>query len=332
MNQTLHRLLVSLLFLTLILFLAGASLMAASQDQIERTFEVSSGGLLTIRSDRGSIEITSGERSEVRVEIEPKGWDLDDLEDRFDIRFDQSGNHVTVEIKSKGTFSRWFNFGRKSLEIRAVVPFEFNVDLKTSGGSISVADLRGEVKGATSGGSLSFGSIEGAVWGRTSGGSISLSECVGDADVHTSGGSIKLGDVDGSVEAVTSGGSISVVRAGGRVVARTSGGGIVVDDLRGSINAKTSGGSIRASISRQPEGECRLETSGGSVTVSLASELGFEVDAKASGGRVNSDLPVTSPGSIAKRSLKRTLNGGGPLLFLRTSGGSIYIKEFVVGR
>jgi DUF4097 and DUF4098 domain-containing protein YvlB len=113
----------------------------------------------------------------------------------------------------------------------------------------------------------------------------------------------------------------------GNVVARTSGGGIHVDDVMGSIDARTSGGSVTARISRQPEDDCRLTTSGGSVTVSLAKDIRVDVDASTSGGRVSTDFPVTLRGEISKRSLRAKINGGGPELYLRTSGGSIHIRE-----
>ncbi len=300
---------------------------AAYQDTIIQTFEVAAGGDLRIRAERGSIDVRSGEATDVFIEIIPKGSlrDASDIEDEFEVRFDQSGNQVTLDIESRRSGGwGWLSFKRSQLEIRVEVPSRFNADLRTSGGSISVDDLQGDVRSTTSGGSLSFGRIEGPVYGRTSGGSIRLTESIGDADVKTSGGSITIGDVDGNVEAVTSGGSIKVARAAGRVVARTSGGGISVDDVSGSIDARTSGGSVRATISAQPEGDCRLSTSGGSVTVNLASNISFRVDAKASGGRVRSDLAVNARSS-SKTTLRGDLNGGGPDLVLRTSGGGIQI-------
>ncbi|MEE8398735.1 MAG: DUF4097 family beta strand repeat-containing protein [Desulfobacterales bacterium] len=301
----------------------------ASQETLERTFEVSPGGELAIRSDRGSIEIISGEDSEVRIEVIPRGdlQDVADIEDEFDVHFDQSGNRVSLDIEShrRGIF-RWFGWNRAKLHIRARVPSQFSVDLKTSGGSISVEDLKGEARAATSGGGLSFGRIEGTVWGRTSGGSVRLSESSGDADVRTSGGSIILGEVGGTIVARTSGGSITVDRAVGSVVVSTSGGRITLNEVLGSIEARTSGGSVSANISRQPEGNCYLKTSGGSITVRLASNLGFNINARTSGGRVKSDFAIRG-GTRKKIQLTGELNAGGPELMLRTSGGSIRILD-----
>jgi hypothetical protein len=109
-------------------------------------------------------------------------------------------------------------------------------------------------------------------------------------------------------------------------VVSTSGGGIEIEDVSGSLEARTSGGPIRAAISRQPEGDCRLTTSGGGITVHLAPGLSFDLDAKTSGGSVRTDMEVSVRGEIKKNRIEGKLNGGGPELYLRTSGGGIQIK------
>jgi hypothetical protein len=303
-------------------------LWAVPPDSLTQTFEVAPGGVLKVSAEHGSVEVTSGGSDQVQIEVVPKGWGLDELQDDFTISFDQSGNDVLVEIKRKSSLTKWFNFGRsKGFVLYATVPFEFNVDLGTSGGSIAVADLKGEVKTTTSGGGLSFGQIEGPIWGRTSGGGIQLNECNGNVDVETSGGGIKIGAVDGTLRAHTSGGSISIESASGSADLATSGGSIRIENVAGQIKAKTSGGSIEAALLEQPEGDCYLGTSGGSVTVELASNLRFDVDAKTSGGQVKTELPMSVRGTIGKTKVQGELNGGGPKLVLRTSGGDIRIKE-----
>jgi DUF4097 and DUF4098 domain-containing protein YvlB len=109
------------------------------------------------------------------------------------------------------------------------------------------------------------------------------------------------------------------------VEAHTSGGSITVKEVINYVDATTSGGSITASLSDQPTADCRLNTSGGTVTVLLPAGVQADVRAKTSGGRVHCDFPVK--GSIGKRSMNVKINGGGPLLDLKTSGGSIYVKS-----
>jgi len=269
------------------------------EDKIEKSFQVVPGGRLKVDADKGSIEIRTAASNAIDVAIDRKvktkdrGLAEEILQD-FEIAFEQDdrGVEITAKYKNDGR-RRDEDRNRLQVHFTITIPQVYNVDLRTSGGGITVADVEGEVRSQTSGGGLRFGKINGPVWGRTSGGGIKLEEAQGNVDVQTSGGSITIGSVDGEVEAKTSGGSIHIVRSKGSVAARTSGGSITVEEVMGQIMAKTSGASIKAYISRQPEGDCILETSGGSVTVHLVEEIAVDVDARTSGGHVSTDFPFS---------------------------------------
>ncbi|RBP48857.1 DUF4097 family beta strand repeat-containing protein [Arenicella xantha] len=144
-------------------------------------------------------------------------------------------------------------------------------------------------------------------------------------ELDTGGGSIEITDLEGTVAARTSGGSIELGKIVGDVDVKTSGGSISIDDVAGNLNAHTSGGSIKAKISKQPTENSRLTTSGGSVTAYLAEDIAVDITASTSGGRVTSDFDVD--GKVKKTSIRGKINGGGPTLTLKTSGGSVRIKE-----
>lgn len=313
---SIRRLSSSLFILSLLLLTAAAE--ARTEQQ---TFNVREGGMLAVDTDRGSIKVATHNRSQVRVDIQISGSKAD----RFDVAFNQDGNRITVRGDYDGGIS-WGWGNQLKVEFKITVPERFDVELRTSGGSIRVEDLAGEVFAKTSGGSLYFGDIQGSVKGKTSGGSVTLEGSRGDADVHTSGGSIRIGDVDGRVLANTSGGSIHIDQARGDVEASTSGGSIRVDEVQGSVRASTSGGSIQAFISQQPTGDCRLTTSGGRVEVRLAEGISVDIDAQSSGGRATSEFDLDKA-RLSKNSLQGQINGGGPQLYLRSSGGGVSIRR-----
>lgn len=294
----------------------AATALAQVDGDIKKTFKVQPGGLLTVEADLGSIEVQTANQDEIKLEIlfERRSGSsnrLKELLEDFDVSLDQTGNDLRVILEYKrDRHNFWDSVGRYlRVQIVATVPQRYNLDLATSGGSVEVADLEGRVRTRTSGGSLRFGQITGPVDGKTSGGSITLQGCKGDADVSTSGGSIHIGKVEGDVRA------------------HTSGGGIEVEEVMGVIDAKTSGGGVTARLSKQPTDDCSLKTSGGSITVYLVSGAKVNVDAATSGGRVTTDFPVTIQGELSRRALRAEINGGGPELYLRTSGGSIHLKE-----
>ncbi|MBN2105103.1 DUF4097 family beta strand repeat protein [bacterium] len=294
--------------------LIAAITVYAGEERIEKSFQVNAGGTLDVNAEFGSIEIIPQKKNEVNVLIvfKTRTGSSERLKESIrdlDIQIKQSGNDVNVVLQKERTsiLGNWWKKYQVNFEIS--VPKQYHVKLRTSGGSIAVGDLEGNVWSRTSGGSLKFGGITGEVDGKTSGGSIRLEKCKGPVDVSTSGGSIHIGEVMGEVEA------------------HTSGGGITVDEVQGTVRAHTSGGSVKTKITKQPASDCELRTSGGSIHVTLAENIHVNVDAKTSGGKVYTDFPVTVKGNISGHSLNAQINGGGPMIYLRTSGGGISIEK-----
>jgi hypothetical protein len=301
-------------------------------DTVEKTFQVKQGGTLNLESDLGSIDVNTGNSDLVQVIIKRKvnGRNknhVDRILENLEIRFDQQDDDVYVNVEyDQDNFFNWKK-SRIQLKFEIIVPVTYNLDLKTAGGGIKVKDIEGEVRSKTSGGGLKFGNIKGPVWGNTSGGGIDLTSCSSKADLSTSGGSINIGYVDGIVNASTSGGSIHIKQAKASVSAHTSGGSINVNEVMGQINASTSGGSVTAHLTLQPESDCKLTTSGGNIDIYVKSFIKADINASTSGGKVTTDFPVTIQGEIKKTKLMAKINGGGPQLYMRTSGGSIRIHE-----
>ena len=302
-----------------------------TENVLKHSFRVSPGGVANVRTETGSIEVTTHSGNTVEAQVIRRVPTDDKAEvkrvlENFDVDFEQRGNEVYVTAKrlNRGWM---FRDSRLKVKVVLVVPRNFNVDLRTSGGNIGVADLTGEVDARTSGGNLKLGRINGPVEAKTSGGNIDLKESRGTVDIATSGGNITIGDVQGDLSAQTSGGNIKIESVAGNVEAETSGGNISVDDARGTIDAETSGGDVVARLRAQPQGSSRLHTSGGSVTVYLAPAIRVNVRAHSSGGGVHSDVPVTIEGKVDRSTLNGKINGGGPDLVLSTSGGTVEIKS-----
>lgn len=338
MQKSKKHLFCSTFFIALSLVIFGSStfeLCIAREytDEITKSFSVNQGQLLYLKSDMGSVAVSSWRQNEVKIVITKKAKadsknEAERIFEDLEIRFEQSGIGVNIIAEYTGP-KRWFSGYRKlNVHFEILVPREFNLDISTSGGSISVEDLAGAVNLNTSGGSITVGYIEGTVNAKTSGGSIRVSRANGDVDVHTSGGSISVGEATGSLDAETSGGSISLDGVDGDTKVHTSGGGLNLKNLGGNVQGSTSGGSIYAELIGKIDRDCYLKTSGGGITVLLPRNISVDIDAYTSGGRVSTDFPVTVSGKLKSNVLNGKINNGGPLIKLNTSGGSIRIKEY----
>jgi hypothetical protein len=184
----------------LLLTLVSCAALAATEEQINKTFQVLPGGKLVVDVDFGSIDISTNSTDTVVVNVWRKVTrGSAEEEQKFlsenPVVFVQDGNIVTVRarLKVQEKFHWLSGFkSRNEAKYTIMVPTPFNAQLITSGGGIAASDVTGEVKAGTSGGGLRFTRLHGPLNGDTSGGAITIKTFKGPASVGTSGGSITI--------------------------------------------------------------------------------------------------------------------------------------------
>ena len=282
-----------------------SSVALAAQRTFDKQLNAPPGGRLTFNADVGSVTVVGHDAPDVVVHAELEG--SQSFLDRLHISAEQTSSGVTISVHAPHSgWSDWFNFGSTRVRFDVQVPRGYPVDLRTSGGHIDVRDLSAEVRAQTSGGSVVVQNVAGTV------------------NAHTSGGSIEAERLNGSTRLTTSGGSIDVTDSAGDLYLRTSGGSIHIQNEDGRVDAHTSGGGIRAAM-RTNRG-ITLGTSGGSITLLLPQDTHGSIEATTSGGHVTSDFPLTTTEIVAGSDLRGAIGGGGPSIYLHTSGGSIHIE------
>lgn len=270
-------------------------------NKIEKAFTVKSGDQLEVATDVGEVAITGTDKQEVSVVVTVSG--SDERMDKFHVSFDQSGNTVKIVGKNDRNHFRFFDDGYLNVRFQIQVPLNFNMQIETAGGDIIVENTKGKIEGGTSGGDIELTKLEGPIHLRTSGGNIKIMDCQGTLVMSTSGGNINGDNILGDMDVETSGGNITIRDSDGKLVASTSGGDI-------KVRLKDNKG-------------IDLSTSGGSLTVTLPKNIAGEVEASTTGGDVSCDLPFS--GKIKHGTMNGTINGGGKLIRLETTGGDIAI-------
>jgi hypothetical protein len=212
-----------------------------------------------------------------------------------------------------------------------------DVSLHTGGGTIKIMSAKGKIVAESGGGSVIVVSgMQGAEL-ETGGGSIQVEHCAGRVTATTGGGSIDLGEIGGPAEIETGGGSIRLASAKGPVKAETGGGSI---ELLGvpSAHAETGAGGIEAKfiVSGGERNDSVLETSAGDITVYVAPNVKLSIRASievANGHRIESEFSeirvTTEGGDYGSKtvSAEGDLNGGGPVLKVRTTTGDISFRR-----
>ena len=310
--------------LTWALLFAGP---AAADSKLERRLALKPGGTFTLDTEVGSVTVIGDTTSGAVVTVASPRNDLDR---RYDFKLQESATGVRVTVRRRGSWlaglfgGDWFNGG--FVDFRIHVPHRTSINVNTSGGGVRVSRLAGDARIRSSGGGLRIEELDGNVEAHTSGGPIRARRVGGDVRANTSGGGIDIADVSGAVRAETSGGGIQIDTVKGEIHADTSGGGVRVRGAGGRVEAHSSGGPVTVSFSAGNDRGGALSSSGGGVQVELDPRVALSIDADSSGGGVNCELSVTTRDRVSSRSLRGSINGGGSLLHLRSSGGGVRIS------
>jgi DUF4097 and DUF4098 domain-containing protein YvlB len=248
-----------------------------------------------------------------RVEIETGGGK---------VRLDDIGGAADVET------------GGDSIDVGTVGG---DLKLETGGGNISIRSVKGNIHAETGGGNVMVLSGEQGAVIEAGGGNVEIKRCLGRVKASTGGGSINLGDIGGPVDIETGGGSIRLTSAKGRVGANAGAGTIELYGVP-SARVETGAGGITVKFinTGAERSDSMLETSAGDITVYIAPDVAISVRASVdlgNGHHITSDFPDIHVASEGDKWGPRTLNaegklnGGGPVLKVRTTTGDICFRR-----
>jgi len=207
-----------------------------------------------------------------------------------------------------------------------------NAECRTAGGKITAEVVHGEASFETAGGDISAQQVGGLVRATTMGGSIRIRQAGSAVIAATGGGPIDVGEAHGLVTARDSGGPVKVASAEG-VRCENASGAVLLDKISGSIRVSTAAGSIIASLlAGKPIADSFLSTGSGDITVFIPSNLGVTIRAQnelaGSIRRIVSEYPGIAVRVVGGQVVAEgPVNGGGPILRISSTGGTIFIKR-----
>ncbi len=304
---------------------------------------------VVVSTSAGGIQVSGrpGEAARIEVYITGNnGRELSNeeakkrLDEDYDMNISVNGHELSAIVKNKHqNMTNWKH--SISVSFKIYVPEHVSTDLKTSGGGISLDNLKGEENFRTSGGGLQIDKLSGNIHGSTSGGGIKVSNSGNNIDLKTSGGGIEANNCDGTIKLVTSGGGLHLENLKGNINAHTSGGGVEANNIEGelitstsgggmdlrqmkcSLEANTSAGSLNAQMVKVGK-YLKLSTSAGNIDLELPLKQGLDLNLRAEG--INPSKISGFNGSWGKSHVNGSVNGGGVPVEARATSGDINVK------
>jgi hypothetical protein len=286
---------------------------------IDKTFDAKPGAL-TIRADTfsGGITVTPSDDPRVHVLVRQTVEATDEkaaekLLASLDVKLDQSADGViALKIAPRRAVRwTWQNWSPASLAIEIGVPRSCQLDLRTDEGGVTVGAIKGKVGARTAAGAIFIGEIEGEITATNTRGDISITACSGPLKLLAKNGNVLVG------------------RSGGRAELSAVDGVIEVQAARGPVIAHGNRTDIKVSFVHPLTESSDLNADGGDVTVGFDPRSAATLNARASkfGSVRVRDLDISAvKGKPGDSALTGTLNGGGPFIKIRASGGQVRLN------
>ena len=302
----------------------------AAEGQFDRSLKVSGSVDLAVTTGSGSISIRTGDASTVHVigRIRASSdWHMSDAEAQDKVKkieanppIEQNGNIIRIGDIHDEDLRR-----NVSISYELVVPADTRLRSDTGSGSQELDGVKGPVEATAGSGSLRISHIGGEVRATTGSGHVTLEEIQGSVRAGAGSGSIHADSVNGGLVAHTGSGNIeSSLIGSGDVEAQTGSGSIDLRGVKGRVDAHTGSGSVR--VDGTPTGDWRVHSSSGGVTLRLPADLGFELDASTGSGGITTSHELTFSGTFNRHSLRGKSHGGGPMIVVSTSSGTIRVE------
>ena len=151
----------------------------------------------------------------------------------------------------------------------------------------------------------------------------------GRVNLHTGDGNIDLANFNGEMQ-LSSGDGHEVLHAvDGKLYASTGDGHITADGRFDVVNLKTGDGhlSVHAATGSAMADEWSLKTGDGNVSLEVPENLAADLYLHTGDGHIEVNVPMTTEGRFKGNDVHGKLNGGGPKLVLRSSGGDIRLQR-----
>jgi Putative adhesin len=214
---------------------------------------------------------------------------------RYTLEENQSGDAVHFSLKEKPHMGVHVNWHSSSVHVDVETPADLTLDARSADGNLVAAGLHG------------------------------------DLTIHTSDGGQELTDLSGNLKLHSSDGHLRVRNASGTLEARSSDGNQDIAGAFTSLQLHSSDGSITIELAEGSHlsSDSRIESSDGSVTLRLPKSFPAELAVSTSDGSIQSTLPLVVEGYNSKgnsgHNIRGKFNGGGSLLTIHTSDGSVHL-------
>lgn len=291
---------------------ASAQERRAQETLFDQSYPASPGQRLVVEVGDMDLDIRTGGGSEARVAVTAYARDLAfarDVFERMDFDAGADGGELRVVTRAEDPgydWREWRDRGGADFVATITIPRSFDLEVRTGDGDITIGAIEGTASIQTGDGDVALEAISGP----------RISLRTGDGDVTAR--ALEAPEI----ELRTGDGDLRLDRLVGSVRASTGDGDLALRGVEGALRATTGDGDVEIDVARFDG--LSVRTGDGDVVILADPSIRAQVEIE--GSDLELAEPFTLMGQLRDHRLTGTLNGGGPLLSVRTGDGSVTIR------
>lgn len=284
-------------------------------EKFEKTVKLAKDGKVVIGNISGDIEVLTWNKAEVKIDAEKISRTSSQEKakknfDRVTIEVIEDGRTVRIKtVYAKNSFRS--KSSNCSVNYTVTIPSGADAEVRSVSGDVSLKKIGGAVKTKVTSGDVTIEEVGGVVNVKTTSGDVDIRDAKNDVGCYVVSGNLDLRNISGDIDLETVSGDINLSE---------------VSDVQ-VIKAKVLSGKINYEGALRSGGRYNMNTHSGTITMILPGNSAFDLEARTFSGKIDSEFDITVSGTISRKKISGSVNGGGADLELKTFSGNVRLKK-----
>ena len=332
------KIIVLLSVLAVLVFFLGLNPIEASaqgkvkhEETFEKTESLARDGKVEIRNVSGNVEVKTWDRNEVKIDA-LKVSRATSME-----KARENAQKVNIEVtREDGILKVASVYPRPSIRnlnvtvtYNVMIPSQASVMARSVSGSVVLENIGGKAAANTKSGNVTVMNARNGANAETVSGNVEVVNVENGVYCKTASGDVDAKDISGNADLNCVSGTITAENIRGDVEADTVSGSVKLLDISGAdvVKGKTMSGSTIYVGDINPSGRYTLSAHSGKVEMTIPSESAFDLSASTFSGSIRTEFEIMVSGTISKKKISGSVNGGGADVNLKVFSGNVYLKK-----
>jgi hypothetical protein len=301
------------------------------EEKFEKTESLDRDGKVEIRNISGNVEVMTWDRNEVKIDALKisRASSMDKAKEnasKVKIEITRQNGILRVETQYPKPSIKNLNV---SVDYKVTVPSQAAVNARSVSGNVTLESIGGKADAETKSGNVTVVGARNGANAETVSGNVKVVDVENGAYCKTASGNVDAKNVSGNADLNCVSGDVTAENVRGDVEADTVSGSVKLMNISGAdvVKGKTMSGSTIYYGEITSSGRYALEAHSGKVEMAIPSGSAFDLTASTFSGSINTEFEVMMSGTVSKKKISGSVNGGGADVMLKTFSGSIYLKK-----